>query len=84
MGPKMLELRCLNVLLGFNWGRFVRTCIYSLRKIVYQSMASTGVLAEAVKRINEWLPDTWMLENVKSLANKKHKKIFDQLLKKPL
>ena len=40
--------------------------------------------SKVVKRISDWLPDTWVLENVKSLVNKKHKKFFKRMLAKPL
>ncbi|CAL1139195.1 unnamed protein product [Cladocopium goreaui] len=40
------------------------------------------VFERVVKRIQAWLPDTFVLENSKSLTNKKHAKFFKKLLAK--
>lgn len=39
---------------------------------------------EVVNRINNWLPDTFILENVITLLSKKNRKFFNQLIRKRL
>ena len=41
-------------------------------------------LAQVVKRIERWRPETFILENVKGLANRRHRKFLNKLLKKLL
>ena len=45
---------------------------------------SMGLLPQVVGRINRWLPNTYILENVPALASQKNRKFFQKLLRKPL
>ena len=42
------------------------------------------LLPQVVGRINKWLPNTYLLENVPALNSKKNRKFFRKLIRKPL
>ena len=56
----------------------------AVRQTDIQIYLSIALLPQVVGRINKWLPNTYLLENVPNLTSKKNSKFFKKLLRKPL